>query len=100
MDTLAAAQDPIIKMNYSNAQEHVSRTERNNSTIRERVRASYYQIPYKNLPRILVKYMISEAARKLNYFPAKHSISQHYSPRMIVHKENMNFDKHCRFALG
>ena len=98
MDTLAAAQDPIIKMNYSNAQEHVSRTERNNSTIRERVRASYYQIPYKNLPRILVKYMISEAARKLNYFSAKHSISQHYSPRMIVHKENIYFDKHCKFV--
>ena len=44
--------------------------------------------------------MVSEAARELNYFPAKHGISKHYSSRMIVHKENINFDKHYKFILG
>ena len=68
MDNFTAAQDSVINMNYANAKEHVPRVERNNRTIRERVRASYYQMPYKHLPRILVKYMVSEAARKLNYF--------------------------------
>ena len=100
MNNFAAAQDPIIIMNYANTKEHVPRAERNNRTIRERVRASYYQMPYKHLPRILVKYMVSEAARKLNYFPAKHGISKYYSPRMIVHKENIDYDKHCKFVLG
>ena len=44
--------------------------------------------------------MVIEAARKLNYFPTEHGISKNYSRQMIVHKENINFDKHCRFALG
>ena len=44
--------------------------------------------------------MVSEAARKLNYFPAKHGISKHYSPQMIVHKENIDYDKHYQFVLG
>ena len=44
--------------------------------------------------------MVNETARKLNYFPAKHGISKHYSPRMIVHKRNIDYDKHCKFVLG
>ena len=41
-----------------------------------------------------------ETARKLNYFPAKHGISQHYSPRQIVHQEKLDFKKHCQYYLG
>ena len=100
MNKFAASQNPPIKMNYSAAQEHVPRAERNNRVIQERVRASFHQMPYEHLPRILIKYMVSEAARKLNYFPAKHGISKHYSPRMIMHQENLNFNRHCKYVLG
>ena len=40
MDGFAAKQDPPIKMNYINAQEHVPRAERNNRSIQERVRCT------------------------------------------------------------
>ena len=44
--------------------------------------------------------MVSEAPKKLNYFPAKYGVSRHYSPRMILHKENLDFDRHCKYVLG
>ena len=100
MDKFAAKQNPPIRMNYANAQEHVPRAERNNRTIQERVRCAYYQMPYNHLPRTIVKYMVCEAARKLNYFPNKNGVSKHYSPRMILHQENLDFDRHCTYVLG
>jgi len=41
-----------------------------------------------------------ESSKKLNFFPANHGISKHYSPRMIVHKENIDFDTHCVYTIG
>ena len=100
MDSFAAKQDPPIRMNYATAGEHVPRAERNNRVIQERIRANYYQLPYNTLTKTLVKYMVTEASRKLNFVPAKHGISKHYSPRMILHQENIDFDRHCTHVLG
>lgn len=87
-------------MNYTNAQDHVPRAERNNRTIQERVQAMYHSLPYNYLPRIMIKYMVSEAERKLNVFPNKYGISKYFSPRMILHQENLDFKKALSFFLG
>ena len=100
MDGFAAKQDPPIRMNYANPQEHVPRAERNNRTIHEQVRCAYYQMPYNRLPRIVVKCMVSESAKKLNYFPARTGVSKHYSPRIILHQENLDCDRTCMHVLG
>jgi hypothetical protein len=79
MDPFSAKHDPVIKVNYATAlQEHVPRAERNNRTIQERVRAAYHRLPYDDLPRHLVKYLVMESARKLNYFPNKNGVSKYY----------------------
>ena len=31
---------------------------------------------------------------------AKNGISQYYSPRMILHQRNLDYDKHCQYAFG
>ena len=99
-DGYAEAKTPPIKVSYSAAQEHVPRAERNNRTIQERTRTGYHYLPYTHLPRTLVKTMVSEAPQKLNYFPNKHGLSKHYSPRMIVAQENLDSDRHCKYACG
>jgi hypothetical protein len=38
-----------VCMNFTNALDHVPEAERNNRTIKERVRATYHQLPYKAL---------------------------------------------------
>ena len=100
MKTFAIEKDPPIRVNYASAQEHVPRAERNNRTIKERIRSTFHRLPYNNLPKIMVKYLVSESAKKLNFFPSKNGISKYYSPRMILHQENLDYNKHCKFTFG
>lgn len=89
-----------VAMNFANPQEHVPEAERNNRVIKERVRATYHRLPYVHLTRTLVKMLVTESAKKLNFFPAKHGVSQYYSPRMILHQRNLDYSRHCRYAMG
>jgi hypothetical protein len=43
---------------------------------------------------------LTKIYKKLNFFPAKNGISQYYSPRMILHQQNLDYDKHCQYAFG
>ena len=84
--------DPIkdelgIHMEYSGPQAHVPEAERNNRTLKERIRATYHRLPYKAIPKTIMKTLVTESAQKMNYFPAKHGISKYFSPRMIVHRQ-------------
>ena len=88
-------QVPIANANYCNTEEHVPRAERNNRTIQERTRTSYYQMPCNHLPRQLMQAIVTESTRKLNYFPARHEASKHYSSRLILHRENLDFKTYC-----
>ena len=40
--------------------------------------------------------MVTEAAKKLNFFPSKSGVSAYYSPRMTVHKKTLDYNKHCK----
>jgi hypothetical protein len=48
----------------------------------------------------MVKYLVMESAKKLNYFPNKNGMSKYYSPRMILHQENIDYDRHCEYRFG
>jgi hypothetical protein len=39
-----------VNINFTNAQDHVPEAERNNRTIKERIRAAYHRLPYKAIP--------------------------------------------------
>ena len=87
-------------MNDANPQEHVPEAERNNRVIKKRCRATFHRLPFTYLTKIMVKYMVTEAAKKLNFFPAKYGVSKYYSPRMILHQQNLDYEKHCKFSFG
>jgi len=89
-----------VRMNFTSAQEHVPEAENNIRRIKERVRATYHQLPYKHLCKALVIMIVMESAKKFNFFPARNGVSKYYSPRMILHKRNIDYEKHCKFALG
>jgi hypothetical protein len=100
MDPFSAGQTPPIKMNSASAQEHVPRAERNNRVIQERVRAAYHRFSFTHLPYTLVKYIVMESAKKLNFFPNKYGVSKVFSPRMIMHHENLDYERHCTYQIG
>ena len=89
-----------IEMNYANAFNHVPEAERNNRTIKERVRAAYHRLPYKKLPRVIIRYLAMVQTNLLNYFPVKGGISEYYSPKTILGGTPLDYDKHCVVPLG
>jgi hypothetical protein len=89
-----------IGVKYASPQEHVPEAEHNNQVIKEQVRMTYHRLPYNHLPWIMVKVLIDDSIKKLNFFPAKNGISQYYSPCMILHQQNLNYDKHCQYSFG
>jgi hypothetical protein len=89
-----------VRMNFTNALDHVPEAERNNRTIKERVQAAYHRLPYKALPRQLIRYLVTTQARQLNLFPEKGGISPCYSPRTILGLPVLDYDKHCAVPFG
>ncbi len=89
-----------VSANYANPQEHVPEAERNNRVIKERFRAAFHRLPFLKIPKIMIKILTMECAKKLNFFPPKGGISPYYSPRMIMHQQNLNYDKHCSIPFG
>ena len=87
-------------MNYANPQEHVPEAERNNCAIKECFRAAFHRLPFKKLPKNMVKILRMESAKKLNFFPPKGGISPYYSPRMILHQQSLDYVKHCSIPFG
>jgi hypothetical protein len=97
MDPIAASQNPPITMHFAAAQKHVKS---NNRVIKEQFQAVYHRLPYTHLPRILVKYLTYKSARKPNISPARQGVSKYFSPRMIIHQENITYQQHCRTSCG
>ena len=82
--------------NYASAQEHIPEAERNHRVIKERVRACFHNAPFKLLPRVAVKYLVTESTAKLNFFPAKGGCSTTYSPHQIILQKPLIYKWHCK----
>ena len=48
----------------------------------------------------MIKALVMEATKQLNFFPPKGGISQYYSPRMILHQSNLDYNKHFQYEFG
>ena len=85
--------------NLANAQEHVPDADHNNHILKEHIHTTYHGIPYKMLPQTVMYYMVMETAAKINFFPAKGSCSNYFSPREILHHVKLDYKKHCSMPL-
>jgi hypothetical protein len=73
-----------IGLNVTSQDEHVPQIERMIRTIKERARATYNMLPFKQMPPILVIEMIKAAVFWLNAFPITNGVSDQLSPRTMV----------------
>ena len=73
-----------LQVSCCNAGDHVPEAERNNRVIKERVRIAYHALPFKILPKVMVRAMVHVAAMRLNWFPVKFGVSPYYSPHVIM----------------
>ena len=79
---------------------HEPNAERNNRTIKERMRVAYARMPFSAIPKIMTEQLGETVTEKLNYFPAKNGISKHYSTEQIVEHRNVNFKRDCIAEFG
>ena len=39
-------------------------------------------------------------ARRRRFFPNKYGVSNVFSPHMIMHQENLDYERHCKYQIG
>ena len=83
------------QLNYTSVNKYLLEAKNKNKVIQEQVRVRFHMLPFSVIPNVTTKYLVMEAARKLNYFPPHSGISQYYSPRMIMYKLSLNYAKEC-----
>ena len=94
------ADELYVRMNYTTMGEHVPKAERNNRTIKERIRAAYHNLPYKHLPKVMWRKLAMLCTDQLNYFPAKGGVSAYFSPYTLMTGKQLDYNKHCQIPFG
>lgn len=73
-----------VKFDICAADDHVPEAERAVRTIKETLRATVHGMPYKRLPRTMVKALVENAALSANQLPHTDGVSDTLSPETIV----------------
>jgi hypothetical protein len=92
--------DHGVQVNLTNEGEHQAQAERNNRTIKERIQSTFYNLPFRKLPEVLVTYLCMSCTDALNLFPAKNGICDYLSPHTIMTGKPMSFERHCTIPFG
>jgi hypothetical protein len=80
-----------FQISLASTQEHVRTVEWSIWTVKERIRATIHSNLFKAIPRVLIKAVVQECSRMLNFSPLKHGCSAYYSPREILHGKKLNY---------
>ncbi|CAJ1940182.1 unnamed protein product [Cylindrotheca closterium] len=94
LDDMGVTIDPTA------AGDHKPTAERNNRTLKERVRVALARLPYKVVPKVMVECLGRRAVELLNVFPQKDSISSHFSPQQLIDNVNINYKSDMVAELG
>ncbi|CAJ1929247.1 unnamed protein product [Cylindrotheca closterium] len=94
LDNMGVIIDPTA------AGDHEPIAEQNNRTLKERVRVALPRLPYKVVPKVITECLGRQAAKLLNVFPEKDSISSHFSPQQLIDNVNINYKSDMVAELG
>ena len=73
-----------VQLNIADADDHVPEVERSIRTLKERVRCLLQGLPYRRVPKVMIRAAIEYANRSLNQIPVQNSASDHLSPLTIM----------------
>jgi hypothetical protein len=71
-------------LNVADVDDHVHEVERSIRTIKERTRYTVQGLPFRRMPKIMVRAAVEGAHKALNQFPAKKGVSKVMSPLTIM----------------
>ena len=70
-----------VALNTMLAREHIGEVEQKIRVIKERARGTFKTLPYKKLPKLMVKELLHFCVMWINLFPMKSGISRKWSPQ-------------------
>ena len=73
-----------IPLNVAAAEDHVAEVERSIRTIKEHTRCTVQGLPFKRIPKTIMRAIIQGTHRGLNQFPAQNGVSDTLSPLAIM----------------
>ena len=73
-----------VHFSICSADDHVPEAERAIRTVKETIRATIHGMPYKRLPRVMVRDLAEFAVRAINMVPSADGVSDSMSPETIV----------------
>ena len=82
------------------SQEHVPHIEHENRVLQERFRVGLYILPFKVLPRTMIKYFTLRVIKNRSYFPKKTRIWSILSSYTILKCEQIDFNKEFLYSFG
>lgn len=72
------------RLNIVDADDHVHEVERSIRTIKERIRCTIHGLPFRRIPKTLVRAITENSVKMLNQFPSRNGVSNHISPLTIM----------------
>jgi hypothetical protein len=72
------------QLNVADADDHVAEVERSIRTVKERVRCTVQGLPFRRIPRLMMRAAVEGAHKALNQFPARDGVSDVMSPLTIM----------------
>ena len=86
-------------MTIADPNDHVKQAERNNRTIKERGRATFWRLPLESVPKILIHKLV-QVTQKINHVCPKGGASKEYSPNNMMMHERLDHNRHFKIPLG
>jgi hypothetical protein len=87
-------------LNTTAASEHVGEIERRIRVIKECCQGIICTLPYAQIPRIMLIYLLHHVVMWLNNFPAANGIPDRFSPREILQHNKLEVKYHCIAPVG
>ena len=88
-----------IEPNIAAPNDHVGEIENTNKVLQERTRAAFHSLPFTAMPRLMIKTLVMESARKANFVPPRGGLSPFHSPREILLRRTIDYNKECLYPM-
>ena len=82
----------VPDLDLASKEEHVGDVERNIRYLKEKFRQLRHTLPFKQIPGVIIVWMVQVCTMTLNMFPRKGG-SRHYSPNAIVTDRGVSMDQ-------
>ena len=91
---------PFLEVNTAAAREHVGEIKRDIQQIKDTVRCTTSEFPFKNIPTMVLIYTVYNVCLWLNALPIRSGITGGFSPRELITGLTLNFKDNYKFDVG